>query len=286
MLIQAQGLFAGRISFGDVWQSANAFAEIHNSLSFFRIAYDQFASYRASIIRLDGLADQNARAAAFGAVRIADAEDGAVDVDRVEVRRPDGTLLLHSLDLRVQPGDGVVITGASGIGKSVLLASLAGLWPFASGAVRLPGGRDGVMFVPQLPYLPLGDLRSVVGYPRPDEVDDRAVQQALIDVALSHLVLRLNDVAEWAKVLSVGEQQRIAFVRLLLHRPAAVFLDESTSALDEGLEAMLYQRLREGLPRAVVISVSHRASVHPFHDSRLDLVGDGRWRLTRLAVPG
>lgn len=286
-LVQAQGLFAQRISFGDVWQSSNAFTAIHNSLSFFRNAYDQFASYRAAIIRLDGLADQNARAGAFSSVRIEETGDGTLEVDAVEVRRPDGTPLIRTLDVHVAPGETLLITGPSGIGKSVLLQSLAGLWPFASGRVGFPHGRDEVMFVPQLPYLPIGDLRTTVAYPKPPgAVEDRDIQQALLDVALSDLVIRLNDVQEWAKVLSIGEQQRIAFARILLSRPAAVFLDESTSAMDEGLEQMLYRLLRTQLPQTTVVSVSHRATVHKFHDRRLALVGDGDWRLERLESPG
>ena len=286
-LVQANALFAQRISFGDVFQSSNAFTAIHDSLSFFRNAYDQFASYRAAIIRLDGLADQNARAGTFTTVRTEESDDGALGVDGVEVRRPDGTPLVHTLDVHLEPGQALLITGPSGIGKSVLLQSLAGLWPFASGRLRLPHGRDEVMFVPQLPYLPIGDLRTVVAYPlESGTVDDRAVQQALLDVALSHLVIRLNDVQEWSKMLSIGEQQRIAFARILLSRPAAVFLDESTSAMDEGLELMLYRLLWDELPQAIVVSVSHRASVHQFHGRRLELLGDGEWRLGRLAPSG
>ena len=193
---------------------------------------------------------------------------------------------LQDMTFQVSPGEGLVICGPSGIGKSVLLQSLAGLWPFASGRVRLPGGSDAVMFVPQLPYLPLGDLRSVVTYPRRDCDDDRAIQQVLVDVNLPQLVLRLNEVAEWSTMLSVGEQQRIAFARVLLARPKAVFLDESTSAMDEKLESVLYQRLRTALPDAAVVTVSHRATVHEFHESRLELLGDGKWRLTRLTASG
>ncbi|UXA15900.1 ABC transporter ATP-binding protein/permease [Mycobacterium sp. SMC-4] len=285
-LVQAQGLFAQRISFGDVWQSSNAFGAIHESLSFFRNAYDQFASYRAAIIRLDGLAEQNDRASSFSSVHI-EPSSGPVEVVGVTVRRPDGIPLVHDLDVTVAPGEALVITGESGIGKSVLLQSLAGLWPFASGRVRLPGGRDEVMFVPQLPYLPAGDLRTVVTYPQqPGSVDDKSIQKALLDVALGPLVIRLNEDKDWAHALSVGEQQRIAFARILLSRPAAVFLDESTSALDEGLELMLYQLLRVALPDTVIVSVSHRSSVHPFHSSRLALVGDGAWHLERLAPSG
>ncbi|MGB3352230.1 MAG: ABC transporter ATP-binding protein/permease [Mycobacterium sp.] len=286
-LVQAQGLFAQRLSFGDVWQSSNAFGAIHDSLSFFRNAYDQFASYRAVIIRLDGLADQNARAATFTSVAIEESGGHSLDVVAVEVRRPDGTPLVRTLDVHLDPGETLLITGPSGVGKTVLLQSLAGLWPFASGRVHLPQGRDAVMFVPQLPYLPIGDLRTVVTYPLPPgTVEDRAVQQALSDVALSHLVIRLNDVQEWTKALSVGEQQRIAFARILLSRPAAVFLDETTSSMDEGLEQMLYRALRAALPEAVVVSVSHRATVQQFHGRRLELAGDGSWRLGRLAPSG
>lgn len=286
-LVQAQALFAQRLTFGDVWQSSNAFAAIHESLSFFRNAYDQFASYRAAIIRLDGLTEQNDRAADFGGVTVEPSVGGALEVTGVMVRRPDGTPLLYDLDLTVASGEAVVITGESGIGKSVLLQSIAGLWPFATGRVQLPRGRDDVMFVPQLPYLPAGDLRTAVTYPQqPGSLDDKDIQQALVDVALPHLVIRLNEDKDWANALSVGEQQRIAFARILLSRPAAVFLDESTSALDEGLESMLYHLLRSELPDAVLVSVSHRSTVHPFHSSRLALVGDGAWRLERLAPSG
>ena len=141
--------------------------------------------------------------------------------------------------------------------------------------------------LPQTVNLPIGDLRTVVAYPlESGTVDDRAVQQALLDVALSHLVIRLNEVQEWSKVLSIGEQQRIAFARILLSQPAAVFLDESTSAMDEGLEQLLYRLLRAELPQTIVVSVSHRASLHQFHGRRLELLGDGEWELSRLAPSG
>jgi putative ATP-binding cassette transporter len=179
----------------------------------------------------------------------------------------------------------LLIRGRSGVGKTVLLQSLAGLWPFVSGRVRLPASRQDQMFVPQLPYAPLGDLRAVVSYPHQlGAFDDREIQQTLVKVALSHLVIRVNDVRDWAKVLSVGEQQRIAFARILLSKPRAVFLDESTSALDEGLEQMLYELIRSELPETIVVSVSHRSTVEQFHARQLELVGGGEWRLGRLTT--
>jgi putative ATP-binding cassette transporter len=282
-IVQAPRLFAREISLGDIFQSATAFHTIHNSLSFFRDAYDSFASYRAAIIRLDGLIDENTLARTFTQVTTTASGDGALDVDGVGVRTPDGGHLIRDLDLRLEAGDALLISGPSGIGKTVLLQSLAGLWPFVSGSVRLPSSRQDAMFVPQLPYIPLGDLRAVVSYPHEEGVvDDREIQRALVKVALSHLAIRLNDVKDWAKVLSVGEQQRIAFARVLLAKPRAVFLDESTSAMDEGLELMLYELIHTEFPGAILVSVSHRSTVEQFHGRHLELIGDGEWRLDPL----
>ena len=282
-IVQAPRLFAREISLGDIFQSATAFHTIHNSLSFFRDAYDSFASYRAAIIRLDGLIGENTLARTFTQVTTTASGDGALDVDGVGVRTPDGGHLIRDLDLRLEAGDALLISGPSGIGKTVLLQSLAGLWPFVSGSVRLPSSRQDAMFVPQLPYIPLGDLRAVVSYPHEEGVvDDREIQRALVKVALSHLAIRLNDVRDWAKVLSVGEQQRIAFARVLLAKPRAVFLDESTSAMDEGLELMLYELIHTEFPGAILVSVSHRSTVEQFHGRHLELIGDGEWRLDPL----
>jgi putative ATP-binding cassette transporter len=282
-IVQAQRLFASEISFGDVMQSATAFHAIHDALSFFRNAYDSFASYRAALIRIDGLIDANARARAMPRVTTEDAD--VVAAEDVDVRTPDGKRLIRALSLRLEPGDGLLIKGPSGSGKTVLLQSVAGLWPYTSGVVRYPIAARQTMFVSQLPYLPLGDLRAVTAYPSPEgAVDDDLVQGALLKVALPHLIIRINEVKDWAKVLSVGEQQRIAFARILLNKPKAVFLDESTSAMDEGLELMLYRLIRDELPDTIVVSVSHRDTVDQHHDRQLELLGDGEWRLAWLAA--
>jgi putative ATP-binding cassette transporter len=279
-IIQAPRLFAGAIAFGDVTQTATAFGEINESLSFFRNNYDYFASFRAAIIRLYGLVDANAKGRDLPAVLTWPTEDGSVEFDGVEVRTPAGDPLVDPLDVRLEAGQSLVITGQSGVGKTTLLRSLAELWPYASGTLRCPDGDNATMFLSQLPYVPLGTLRTVVSYPNStDEVSDELLNDTLTKVALAPLSDRLDEIRDWAKVLSPGEQQRVAFARILLTKPKAVFLDESTSALDEGLEHALYQLLRSELPDCVVVSVSHRPAVERFHEQQLELLGGGPWRL-------
>ena len=280
LLVQAQRLFRGEITFGDVSQSSSAFGNIADSLSFFRNAYDQFAAYRAAIIRLHGLVESNQTAREMPSLETRPSSDGSVELSRVEVRTPTGIQLVDPLDLRLESGDTLVVTGRSGTGKTTLLRSLAQMWPFTSGVVRRPLEGHQTMFLSQMPYVPLGDLRTVVSYPaHSGDIPDAELQGVLSKVALPHLTNRLNEVQDWAKVLSPGEQQRVAFARVLISRPKAVFLDEATSALDEGLEFAVYDLMRSELPGTVVVSVSHRPSVDQHHEKHLELLGAGEWRL-------
>lgn len=279
-IVQAPRLFAGSIKFGGVMQSAKAFAQIETSLSFFRNAYDRFASYRAAIIRLNGLVEANAQARELPSLAMTSSIDGSVEFADVEVRTPAGAQLIEPLDLRLAPGDALVVTGRSGSGKTTLLRTMAQLWPYASGTLRRPDGENQVMFLSQLPYVPLGNLRAVASYPAAaGDIDDDTLREVLTRVALPNLVTRLDEVQDWAKVLSPGEQQRIAFARVLAIKPKAVFLDEATSAVDEALEFLLYNLLRSELPECIVISVSHRTTVEQHHHQELALLGDGPWHL-------
>ena len=217
---------------------------------------------------------------ALPAVLATSSQDGSVEIENVEVRKPDGDRLIDPLDVRLEAGHSLVITGSSGAGKTTLLRSLAELWPYASGTLRRPGGENETMFLSQLPYVPLGTLRAVVCYPNsPDDVSDAELHEVMTQVALAPHIARLDEEQDWAKVLSPGEQQRVAFARVLLTKPKAVFLDESTSALDPGLEYALYQLVRSELPDCVVVSVSHRPTVEQHHDRQLELLGGGQWRL-------
>jgi vitamin B12/bleomycin/antimicrobial peptide transport system ATP-binding/permease protein len=284
LVVQAPRMFDAEITFGEVTQSGSAMGSILGGLSFFRNVYDAFASFRAAIIRLDGLAESNDRARHLPELATADSTDGSVELDDVEVRTPTGDVLIQPLDLRLERGNGLVITGQSGSGKTTLLRSLGQLWPFTTGTLHRPGGANETMFLSQVPYIPLGDLRAVVSYPAtPGEIPDEQLQRALVKVSLPHLAIRLNEERDWVKVLSPGEQQRVAFARVLLTKPKALFMDEATSALDEGLEYTMYSTVRAELPDLIMVSVSHRPSVEQHHDQELQLLGGGEWRLIRGA---
>ena len=286
LVVQAQRLFNGQISFGDVTQSASAFSSVHDSLSFFRSVYDSFAAYRATIIRLDGLVNADEQARALPRLTAEHSTDGSIELRDVEVHDPHGKTLLSGLNLRLEPGESLVITGKSGCGRTTLLRSIARLWPYATGTLRRPDGDTDAMFLSQVPYLPLGDLRAVLSYPdRECTIADEKLAAALDAVALGHLGNRLNEIQDWSKVLSPGEQQRIAFARVMLQRPSLIFLDESTSAIDEGQEYAIYRMLNEQLPNSIIVSVTHRATVEQHHDHHLRLLGDGTWELDRRSEP-
>jgi len=284
-VLQAPRLFAGSIKLGDVTQSAGAFGRIESGMSFFRNAYSQFASYNAAIIRLHGLMEANERARELPVLTTESSIDGSIELTGVEVRTPAGDPLIDPIDLRLEHGESMVVTGSSGSGKTSLLRSLAEMWPAATGVFHRPADDHATMFLSQLPYLPLGDLRTAVSYPRRSgDVSDDELDRALTRVSLPHLRGRLDDEQNWAKVLSPGEQQRVAIARVLLTKPKAVFLDEATSALDEGMALALYELLRTELPSTVVVSVSHHSSLVEHHQHHLALLGEGAWRLDRLVA--
>ncbi|ABM13966.1 MULTISPECIES: ABC transporter ATP-binding protein/permease [Mycolicibacterium] len=279
-IVQFPRFFSGEITLGQLSQTAGAFREILTGLSFFRNAYDQFAGYRAAIIRLHGLVVANEEGRELPTLTVEPSSGNTVELDDVEVRKPDGTQLIDPIDLRLEAGDTLAVTGVSGTGKTTLLRSLAQLWPYTTGTLRCPQGTNETMFLSQLPYVPLGDLRAVLSYPRQvGDIPDSELVAVLNKVALPHLVSRLDEEQDWAKVLSPGEQQRVAFARILLTRPKAAFFDEATSALDVGLETMLYQMVRDELPDTILVSVAHRGTVIRQCEKELALLGDGRWRL-------
>ena len=282
-IIQAPRFFSQQITLGDVNQTATAFGQVQGALSFFRLAYDDFASYRASLNRLTQLLDADDEARALPTPVTEDRASG-LGVRDLDVRLPDGRPLLTDLDLDLASGESLLVRGASGSGKTTLLRSLAGLWPYVDGSIARP--MDGqAMFCGQQPYLPLGTLRTGLAYPSPAETfsDEEAVE-ILRAVQLGHLADRLDVETDWSKTLSPGEQQRLAFGRILLSRPSLAFFDETTSALDEGMEHAIYELVRERLPDCTIVSVGHRSTLENLHTDELTLLGEGQWETRSLVV--
>ncbi|MEP6588658.1 MAG: ATP-binding cassette domain-containing protein, partial [Polaromonas sp.] len=202
-------------------------------------------------------------------------------LERLTVLTPNREhLLIREIKLAVKPGEGLLIVGPSGTGKSSLLRVIAGLWNTGSGEVMRPAGSD-MLFLPQQPYLPLGDLRCQLTYPHTErDISDEELLQWLERVNLPTLAERFGGLGaevDWAKVLSIGEQQRLAFARALLSKPRYLLLDEATSALDAGNEERLYGQLA-GLS-ITPVSVSHHPAIVKFHHRVVEFPGNGSWTL-------
>ena len=266
-LVAAPRFFSGAIQLGELMQISSAFGQVQGALSWFVDSYSSLASWRATTDRLTGFegAFQTLKPVADAAT----APDGiAVRADDLTVALPTGAVLLAHTQLQAAAGDTVLLSGPSGSGKSTLFRSLAGIWPFASGTVERG---DDTMFLPQRPYFPDGPLRDALAYPQAAaSYPDAALQQALNDAMLPQLTDQLDRVDAWSQKLSGGEQQRLAFARVLLKKPKWVFADEATSALDEAAEATLYQRLTALVAQrnGGLVSIAHRPGVAAFHKRR------------------
>ena len=274
ILAAAPRYFSGAMQLGGLMQTASAFGQVQGSLSWFVDAYTELASWRATVDRLTSFShamDEVREAQNGHGPTRATGEDDVLCVEELALALPDGHPMIEPVGLTLRRGESVLISGPSGTGKSTMLRAIAGLWPYGSGTITLPGAGQS-LFLPQKPYLPMGDLRAVLSYPTPaGGFDDDTLRAALADCGLERLAGLLDDERYWAQTLSPGEQQRLAFARMLLQKPDWLFLDEATSALDEDGEARLYGLLRERLPRAAVVSVGHRSSLLPFHKQRITI---------------
>jgi putative ATP-binding cassette transporter len=267
---------AGEIQLGGLMQTAQAFSSVQWALSWLIDNFPRFADWRASTDRVVHL-----HVALHDLEDTIDTHDGHhIEIRRgqsdrlilrdVGLSRPDGEALVAEAEVEIGPGERVLIRGQSGSGKSTIMRAIAGVWPWGRGAVEVPNAT--IAFMPQKPYFPLGTLRDVMLYPAaPEGVDDEVLRDALHKVGLDHLRGRLDETERWDHILSGGEQQRVAFARVLIHRPAWVFMDEATSALDEAGQANVMRLLTEELPDTAVVSIGHRPGLEAFHTRELVL---------------
>jgi putative ATP-binding cassette transporter len=289
-IVVSPAYFAARIPLGALMQTASAFNSVQNALSFFITVYREIADWRAVIARLAGfeaaIAAAQRTATTPPVITVSPAgQRREVSIEDLEVRLPSGAPLLACDDITFRAGDRALISGPSGTGKSTLLRAIGGIWPFGSGTVATPADAR-VMVLPQRPYLPIGTLEAALTYPSVAGTFARErVRDAVIAVGLPSFAMRLGEDAHWNRLLSLGEQQRLALARAILHEPDYLFLDEATASLDEAAEMALYRTLQERLPDTAIVSIGHRATLRGFHRRRLTLAREGdRQRLREEAL--
>ena len=278
LIVALPRYLGGEIALGGLMQTAQAFSSVQWALSWLIDNFPKFAEWRASTDRVVHLhltlGDLEDDAAAADDARIV--VHPATESDRLVMRelgvaRPDGEMLVAEAEVEILRAERVLIRGQSGSGKSTIMRAVAGVWPWGRGAIHLPTGA--ITFMPQKPYFPLGTLRDIMLYPAaPEGISDEALKDMLHRVGLDHLRDRLDETERWDHILSGGEQQRVAFARVLVHKPAWIFMDEATSALDEAGQENVMKLLIEELPETSVVSIGHRPGLEAFHTRELTLV--------------
>ncbi len=265
MLLAAPRLFAKGITFGGFMQTLKAFEHVSHALSFIVDNYPSIASWQATTNRLLEFKVSMENLPSSPLSHITHGEE-KIHVNCDHISLPYGPVLKEDLSFTFDSGEDVLITGPTGIGKSTLIRVIAGLWPYGKGEVKIPS--SSCLFLPQKPYMPLGSLEEILLYPS-SKASRTELQRVLDAVDLGRLKTRFDEVNDWARVLSLGEQQRIGIARALLAKPQWLFMDEATSSMDEASEAQLYRLLRKNLPGATFISVGHRESLKVLHDREI-----------------
>jgi vitamin B12/bleomycin/antimicrobial peptide transport system ATP-binding/permease protein len=273
-IIVAPAFFVGKITLGQMQQTAGAFGRVETAMQWFIVRYASLANYKAIVDRLTTFGDAMGKAEALqknSAITLPSQPGSDLSIPALSLAIPNGDTIVTIKDLSLKAGQSALFTGPSGSGKSTLFRAIAGIWPFGKGEIRVPDGRS-VLLLPQRPYIPMGTLREAVQYPGlAGDHPDEAINAALAAARLPKLVNRLDEEQMWAQVLSLGEQQRLAVARALLSKPDWLFLDEATAALDETTEAAIYDVMKQKLPKTTIVSIGHRSTLIDMHERRLDL---------------
>ncbi len=276
ILVAVPGYFGGSLSFGTLMMVVGAFNQVQQSLRWFVDNFSQIADWRATLLRVAALRDAlmaiETLGEDMGRITVLENEDGNLVLENLSVAFGDGRAALDQARIEVKPGEHALIVGEPGSGKSTLFRAIAGLWPCGTGTVHLPP-RDTVMFMPERPYLPLGTLRAAVSYPAPPRgFEDAAVAAALERVGLARLVSSLDRENRWDKDLAQDEQQRLAFARLLLHKPRWVLLDDAMGALDEEDRRLVLSVFEHELADAAVLSFGRAPARDGFYSRKLHVI--------------
>jgi putative ATP-binding cassette transporter len=276
IILSAPKFLDGTMSLGAVMQAASAFTIVQAAFSLMVEHYPRFADWSASARRVASLMvsleSLERSEMGEGVERIERATTGsaALRLSNLCVTLDDGTAVVDDTDVRISAGEWVLVAGESGTGKSTLVRAIAGLWPWGSGTIEVAEGAR-LFLLPQKPYVPSGTLARAAAYPAPvEDFDAKAVAEALTATGLGHLAERLEEDGPWDQTLSGGEKQRLAFTRLLLHKPDIIVLDEATSALDEKSQDAMMSLIAERL-EATVVSVGHRPELEAFHSRKIVL---------------
>lgn len=287
-IVMAPRILSGELEVGRLVLASGAFAAMLEALSIFVDNLEMLSGFAAGINRLHAFDRALTAAPQTSGETIASLPASEIELRHLTLATPDrARILIRDLSLRVAPERGLLVVGPSGCGKSSLLRAIAGLWRAGSGAVAKPGAEQ-VLFLPQKPYMVPGSLRDQLLYPKSSrDISDRELFDLLSRVNLAALPERcggLDAELDFAKLLSVGEQQRLTIARALLHRPQYVVLDEATSALDAANEQAMYELLRAA--HVTLISVAHHVELRRYHTDVLELPGDGSWQTTAVASDG